>query len=34
MGTKVFGVTYKATPGFNYDGGTYTVSVIYTATQQ
>ncbi len=33
-GIKDFGVTYKATPGFNYDGGTYTVTVIYTATQQ
>ena len=33
-GIKIFGVTYKATPGFNYDGGTYTVTVIYTATQQ
>jgi hypothetical protein len=34
LGTKTFGVTYKATPGFNHDGGTYTVNVIYTATQQ
>lgn len=33
-GTNSFSVSYKATPGFNYDAGTYTASVIYTATQQ
>jgi len=32
-GVNSFDVSYKATPGFNYDAGTYTVSVIYTATQ-
>ena len=32
-GTNSFNVSYKATPGFNYDGGTYVVSVVYTATQ-
>jgi len=32
-GTNTFNVSYKATPGFNYDGGSYTVSVVYTATQ-
>jgi hypothetical protein len=32
-GVNNFNVTYRATPGFNYDAGTYTVSVIYTATQ-
>lgn len=34
QGSNSFSVTYKATPGFNYDAGTYTVNVIYTATQQ
>ena len=34
QGSNTFNVTYKATPGFNYDAGTYTVNVIYTATQQ
>ncbi|HEX8333561.1 MAG TPA: hypothetical protein VF622_13120 [Segetibacter sp.] len=33
-GTNSFGVSYKATPGFAYDGGTYTLNVVYTATQQ
>jgi hypothetical protein len=33
-GIKNFGITYKAAPGFNYDGGVYTVNVVYTATQQ
>ncbi len=28
-----FNVKYKANPGFNYPGGTYTVDVVYTATQ-
>jgi spore coat protein U-like protein len=32
-GVNNFNVSYRATPGFNYDAGTYTVSVIYTATQ-
>ena len=34
QGSNSFSVSYKATPGFNYDAGTYTVNVIYTATQQ
>lgn len=33
-GVNVFKLTYRATPGFNYDGGTYSVNIIYTATQQ
>jgi hypothetical protein len=33
-GTNSFNVSYKATPGFAYDGGTYTLNVVYTATQQ
>lgn len=33
-GVDNFSVDYKATPGFNYDAGTYTISVVYTATQQ
>lgn len=32
-GVNNFDVSYRATPGFSYDAGTYTVSVIYTATQ-
>jgi hypothetical protein len=32
-GINSFKVTYRATPGFNYDGGSYSVNVIYTATQ-
>jgi hypothetical protein len=32
-GTGSFGVAYKATPGFAYDGGSYTIGVVYTATQ-
>jgi hypothetical protein len=32
-GDQTFSVGYKATPGFNYPGGTYTVDVDYTATQ-
>lgn len=32
-GDKTFNVKYKATPGFNYPAGTYTVNVVYTATQ-
>ena len=31
--SQTFSVQYKATPGFTYPGGTYTTSVIYTATQ-
>ena len=30
---QAFAIKYKATPGFSYAGGTYTVNVIYTATQ-
>ena len=33
-GIASFNVDYKATPGYVYDAGTYTVSVVYTATQQ
>lgn len=33
-GDQRFSVKYKATPGFAYPAGTYTVDVIYTATQQ
>jgi hypothetical protein len=33
-GDNSFSVDYKATPGFAYDAGTYTLSVVYTATQQ
>ena len=33
-GTNTFTVDYNANPGFNYDAGTYTLSVVYTATQQ
>jgi len=32
-GINTFKVTYRSTPGFNYDAGTYSVNVIYTATQ-
>ncbi len=32
-GNKTFEVQYKAEPGFNYPAGTYTVDVVYTATQ-
>lgn len=28
-----FSIKYKATPGFTYPAGTYTVDVVYTATQ-
>ena len=31
---QLFSVQYQATPGFAYPAGTYTTSVIYTATQQ
>ncbi len=33
-GTNSFNVDYNATPGYSYDAGTYTLSVVYTATQQ
>jgi len=33
-GTGSFSVDYSANPGFSYDAGTYTLSVVYTATQQ
>jgi hypothetical protein len=32
-GNQTFSVQYNATPGFSYPGGTYTVDVVYTATQ-
>ena len=32
-GDASFSVDYRATPGFAYDAGTYTLSVVYTATQ-
>ena len=31
---QLFSVQYQATPGFAYPAGTYTTSVVYTATQQ
>lgn len=33
-GSSNFTVDYNANPGFAYDAGTYTLSVVYTATQQ
>ncbi len=33
-GSNTFTVDYNANPGFNYDAGSYTLNVIYTATQQ
>jgi len=33
-GNQTFSIAYEATPGFTYPAGTYTVDVIYTATQQ
>jgi hypothetical protein len=33
-GNQTFAVQYNATPGFSYPGGTYSVDIIYTATQQ
>lgn len=33
-GTNAFTVDYQANPGFSYDAGTYTLSVVYTASQQ
>ena len=32
-GNQLFQVMYNATPGFAYPAGTYTVDVVYTATQ-
>jgi len=32
-GNQTFSVQYQATPGFAYPAGTYTTSVVYTATQ-
>lgn len=33
-GNNTFAVQYKADPGFEFPAGTYTVDVIYTATQK
>lgn len=33
-GANTFAIQYKADPGYEFPAGTYTVSVIYTATQQ
>lgn len=30
---QTFSVQYRATPGFDYPAGTYTITMIYTATQ-
>ncbi|MBN9482009.1 MAG: hypothetical protein BGO70_15675 [Bacteroidetes bacterium 43-93] len=32
-GDQMFAVKYRATPGFNYPAGNYTIDVVYTATQ-
>lgn len=32
-GNNSFNIQYKATPGFGYPAGTYTVDIVYTATQ-
>ena len=32
-GNQTFSIQYQATPGFSYPAGTYTTSVVYTATQ-
>lgn len=32
-GNQRFSVRYRATPGFNYPAGNYTIDVVYTATQ-
>lgn len=32
-GVRSYNLAYRATPGFNYDAGTYTATLIYTATQ-
>lgn len=33
-GNNTFAIQYKADPGYEYPAGTYTVNVIYTATQK
>jgi len=33
-GNQTFSVKYKCTPGFNLPAGTYSMNVVYTATQQ
>jgi hypothetical protein len=33
-GNNTFSIDYNANPGFDYDAGTYTLVVVYTATQQ
>lgn len=33
-GNQTFAIKYKATPGFAYPAGTYSVDVVYTATQK
>ena len=33
-GASSFSVDYNANPSFSYDAGTYSLSVVYTATQQ
>lgn len=33
-GSSTFKVDYKAAPSYNFDAGTYTLSIVYTATQQ
>lgn len=30
---QLFSIKYKANPGFNYPAGSYTVDIVYTATQ-
>jgi hypothetical protein len=32
-GVRTYDIDYRATPGFNYDAGTYTATIILTATQ-
>ena len=32
-GNQTFSIQYNATPGFAYPAGTYTVDIVYTATQ-
>lgn len=33
-GNQTFAVQYKCTPGYNLPAGTYTMNVVYTATQE
>ncbi|MCB0697204.1 MAG: hypothetical protein KDC07_07555 [Chitinophagaceae bacterium] len=33
-GNQTFSVVYKCTPGFNLPAGTYSMNVVYTATQE